>query len=303
VPRKLTKQPPGLFTTGLKHLFVLAHQDDDLPYSGLMRRALPDAHVTYVTNGDGLAPMADMDPEEYATIRENESIAALGILGYGRDQLTFLRHSELFFYPLFIEVERAGPYITGPLADKIRGVFGDIASHIKPQVEAADVVWTMAWQGGHPEHDLTHFITAQVVREVEREQGRTIPFYEFPAYEIIFFVPLRFAPWSKGISHRITLTPEEMAVKESCFDAYASQVMITNAFKKLLRLYGVISALRLKPFGFKDFASVEEFGPVPSDRDYTLSPHRWQLFDYIKEDYEGDRVSFFGSVAPIVRLL
>ena len=193
--RKPAHHPPGLFTTGEKHLFVLAHQDDDLPYCGLLRRALPDAQVTWVTNGDGLAPMADMAPDDYAQIRENESIAALSVLGYHRQQLTFLGHSELFFYPLFIEVERAGPDMAGPVADKVRGVFGDIAARIKPQIEAADVVWTMAWQGGHPEHDLTHFITARVVREVEREQTRTIPFFELPAYEILFFVPLRFAPW------------------------------------------------------------------------------------------------------------
>jgi len=301
---KIVPAPPGLFAPGRKHLFVFAHQDDDLPYSGVVQRALPDCEAVWFTNGDGLAPVANIDPDEYAEIREYESIAALSILGCSRDRLTFLRHSEISNYKLFADLARAGS--RAEVAKEHRRHVLEIVTSMEecltPKVETADVVWTLAWQGGHPEHDLTHFMTAKVVREVSRRQGRTIPFLELPAYELTILVPLRFPPWKRGVAHRITLTDEELRLKEAAFKAYKSQEMITFAFKRLLRIYGALSVLRGKPFGFKGFAGIEEFGPVSETLDYTISPHRLELLDYMFEDYEGERIPFYGSVARFVEI-
>ena len=98
--------PEYLFAPGSKHVFVFAHQDDDLPYSGIMSRVHDRAEAVWLTNGDGLAPHAGVDPQEYARIRYNECVAALSILGYDRAQLTFLGRSELDIYQLLIDLAR-----------------------------------------------------------------------------------------------------------------------------------------------------------------------------------------------------
>jgi len=297
--------PQDLFAPDRRHLFVFAHQDDDLPYAGLLQRVPGSAEVLWVTNGDGLAPQARMSPQSYAEMREAEAVAAMGELGYGRDQLHFLRHSELTFYQLFAELEDAGPAgaVPGELRRQVTELMGSVMDAVEAQVARADVVWTLAWQGGHPEHDLTHYAAAQAVRRVSRQRGRAIPCFELPAYELLILVPLRFPPWRRGVSHEIRLTARELQRKEAAFDAYPSQARITSAFRRLLQLYGVLSAFRGRPFGFRDFASREQFGPVPMNRDYTRSPHRWQALDYLFEDYEGKPISFHGSVAKIVRMM
>jgi LmbE family N-acetylglucosaminyl deacetylase len=302
---RTTSPPATLFSGDRRHLFVFAHQDDDLPYSGLLQRAQRHAQVVWVTNGDGLAPAANMGLEEYAELRNGEAVAALRMLGYERGQLHFLGHSELFFYPLFIDLKNArdDESVPGPIRAGAVATARAIQESLRPLIEEADVVWTLAWQGGHPEHDLTHYFTVRTVREVEAATGRTIPIYELPAYELTVAVPLRFAPWHRSERHRITLTSREMTRKEAAFSAYRSQVKLTALFKRLIGLYGLISLLRLRPFTFRGFAREEEFALVPVDRDYRKSTHRFEWFDYMFEDYDGSYVSFSKSVVRYINLL
>jgi LmbE family N-acetylglucosaminyl deacetylase len=302
---KLISTPSDIFPSGTKHLFVFAHQDDDLPYAGLLQRALPDSQVIWVTNGDGLAPFEGWEPEAYAVMRTGEGRAALRILGYPPENVHFLGHSELMFYALFAELHECGTLSGVPaiLKDQVTAIATEIKEAIRPAVEAADVVWTLAWQGGHPEHDLTHYLTARVVQETEIAQGRRIPFYELPAYELTVLVPLRFAPWHRGVRHRIDLSAQELRLKEAAFSAYKSQGKITSQFKNLIRIYGALSALRLRPFGFKGYARVEEFAPVPANRDYLQSTHGHDFLDYMFDDYQGRPVTFSGSIRRFVELL
>jgi len=304
---RIAPHPASLFLPGRKHLFVFAHQDDDLSNAGILQRATADSKIVWVTNGDGLAPSAGMDPGEYAAIRENESIAALATLGYRRDSLFFLRHSELEFYKLFVDLGRfpSDSAVPRELADRATGKIRTVRDVLLPLVEDADVVWTQAWQGGHPEHDLTHFATALAVREIAArgKKEAAIPFFELPAYEMTILVPLRFPPWKRGFAHEILLTCDELARKDAAFTAYRSQQMAVSAFRKLISAYGLLSTLRGRPFSFRDFAMREQFAPVPPDRRYDQSPHRTQMLDYIFEDYKGERVTFHGSIGRMVRLL
>ncbi len=302
---RTTSPPATLFSGDRRHLFVFAHQDDDLPYAGLLQRARRHAQVVWMTNGDGLAPAAGMGLEEYAELRNGEAVAAMRMLEYDRGQLHFLGHSELFFYPLFIDLKNArdDESVPGPIRERAVATARAIQASLRPLIEEADVVWTLAWQGGHPEHDLTHYFTVRTVREVEAATGRTIPVYELPAYELTVAVPLRFAPWHRHERHRITLTSRELKRKEAAFSAYRSQAELTALFKRLIGLYGLLSTLRLRPFTFRGFAREEEFARVPVDRDYRKSTHRFEWFDYMFEDYEGDAVSFSKSVVRYINLL
>lgn len=306
----VTPYPSDLFAAGRRHLFVFAHQDDDLPQSGVLHRLHQQAEIVWVTNGDGLAPMAGMEREQYAALRTQEAIAATALLGYRRGQLEFLGHSELDIYQLLIDLarqpqegERVFRPLTPGLVARINRLAAAVIDRLVPRVEKADVVWTLAWQGGHVEHDLSHFFTARAVAEVAKRQGRAIPFFEFPEYELTYLVPLRFRPWHQGVRHRCRLTPDELRLKEAAFAAYKSQAEGLEQFRRLIRLLGTLSALRGRPFSFRDYVSEEEFGPVPADRDYTRAPHGHPFFDYMFEDYKHVRITFPNSISRIVAVV
>jgi len=303
VSLRLRPPPDRLLDPNHRHLFVFAHQDDDLGYSGILHRFRHKADVVWMTNGDGLAPEAGMAPEEYAAMRTREASNALGILGYSPEHLHFLGHSEIEIYDDFKAIAEAGgkTHPDTALRVRVQHRMESIHRRLVERVSKADVVWTSSFQGGHPEHDLIHFLTAMAVRD-ERRKGRDILFMEMPEYELLIFVPLRFAPWEDGPVHVMELTKEELALKELAFAAYPSQGSIVQLYKKLITAYGRISALRLKPFTFRSFASLEYFRAVPLDRQYDRAPYRLDRMNYILEKHQGCRITFNRSVRPMVRL-
>jgi len=300
--------PPDLFDPKRCHLFIFAHQDDDLPIAGILHRCRDRGTVAWMTNGDGLAPMAREDPEEYARKRDLEAVTALGKIGYGPRALHFVGQSELENYQLFIDLARQpqkgrhSGVVVPSLAARVMAIVDRVTGALVPLIEGADVVWTMAWQGGHVEHDLTHFLAVRAARQVEAEQGRTIPIFEFPEYELMHTVVLRYPVWRGGVRHRIELTDEEMQVKNEAFSSYDSQAALTGAFRKVIQVKGVLSALIGRPYTFDRFVRTEEFGPVPPGRDYTRPPHGIDRLEYIGEDHKGVPVRFSNSLKRIVQL-
>ena len=176
-----------------------------------MRRLHANAHVMWVTNGDGLAPFEKADPLVYASKREAESRAAMRIVGYKDSQLDFLGHSEIAIYDdlkaisLVPAKEPLPKHCASGCWLGLRTSKSELLLGCR-----GDVVWTEAFQGGHVEHDLSHYLTWKAV-QAQRKAGRTLPFYELPEYELMFFVPLRFPPWKRGEGHVIELTDEELA--------------------------------------------------------------------------------------------
>ena len=51
----------------------------------------------------------------------------------------------------------------------------------------------------------------------------------------------------------------------------------------------------------EELFGVEELGPVPDDLDYARKPHRFDFFTYMFDDFEGTKVTFCGSIRPIVQ--
>lgn len=295
--------PEPLFRPDTRHLAVFAHQDDETGYLGLMKRIAPNARALWVTNGDGLAPFEKVDPEVYAAKRKAESTEAMRIVGFSPDQLDFLGHSEISIYDELkaISLVPAKQPLPDHLKQQLRQRAAQIQERIAERVAQADVVWALAFQGGHPEHDLAHYLTFRAVRDA-RKSGREIAFFELPEYELMFFVPLRFPPWKKGEGHVIELTDQELDLKEKAMSAYPTQMGIIRSFDKLISVYGALSALRLKPFSFKSFSRLEYFAPTPN-RDYTRSPHGAAALDYIREYHEKARIAFDTTLARWIRLL
>lgn len=291
---RCTPHPEDLFSDGRKHLVLLAHHDDELPYTGLIARMRPNVRVLWLTNSDGLAHESEMSPPEYAKARYQESLDAFAHLDIGEEQVKSLWHSEYELYDLLGQMGR------GEHPDAIPERFVAMADEMAQQARdfAPDVVWTLAYQGGHPEHDLTHLYAARFVRQWRQETGRDIPFYELPAYELIL-VALRFRPWRKAAYHAIELVDSEWKAKDAMMHCYPTQERIIDEFRRIIGLYAKLSWLRFKPFSFDDYGRREVFAPVPDDRDYTRSSHMSARLDYPFDDYQGTPIRFSETLSRI----
>jgi LmbE family N-acetylglucosaminyl deacetylase len=293
--------PDGLFDGSSRHLVVLAHQDDEVPYAGLLARmnhsGADSLHIAYVTNGDGLAHESDMDPDPYAALREEESRSALAALGIADNQATWFRHSELSLYAEFGAMSDD--------ADGTRPLFGEfetIAHEVHTLMDTFEpsAVWTMAWQGGNPEHDLTHAAALRAHRAIAPSSGGERLFYELPAYELLV-VAMRFRPWVRRTRHRIELTNDELATKRAMMEMYPTQTRVISELRRVATIAGRLGRLLGRGFTLDEFASIEEFAPVPSDRDYTRSTHIHERLDYPGDDWQGRRIVFGRTLARVAR--
>jgi LmbE family N-acetylglucosaminyl deacetylase len=280
-------------------LFVFAHQDDESVCAGLIHRVCgDDGRGTFLwwTNGDGLAPWAKMDPAAYGALRMAESAEALRCLGISASRKVDLECSEILNYRLFTHVARGGTQRAEALAH-----FRREADRVEQAVRAADPdrVFVLAYQGGHPEHDLSHVMTARAVRRLRAETGRPIPLVQVPAYEYIVLNPMRFKPWFKGDRRRLRLTPDELQAKLRLMGAYPTQGELIKQFRAVISTIGLVSALRLKPFTAQRFLADEELGVVEPDHDYTRSTHRFERLNYVNDDFEGEPIRFDAMIAPV----
>ena len=290
------------FTTRARHfkrpLFVLAHQDDELNYAGLISRLGPKTHFVWLTNGDGLYTESSLSPEAYGEVRMAEAVKAVGAAGIPPAQTSFLKFSEVEIYR-----RMAGLYSGKSTMRENREYFDGMRVAVRTAVFdlAPDIVFTCAWQGGQPEHDLAHLFAMLAVRDLARERGVTAEFFQLPEYEYTILLAMRFHPLYRGTRYRIRLTPAELAVKNAMIDAYPSQVRLFSEFRKVFTYIGLAGRLVGGPKSAEDYVSLEEFGPVPADLDYAAKPHFHDYFTYMFDHYEGTPVTFTGSILPVVK--
>ena len=281
-----------------RHAYVFAHQDDELGSGGtISRTAWKHGCFLWVTNGDGLAPMEGVDPQAYADVRIAEARESARHCGVPAERIGNIEVSEIEWYRSFTHVAEGGARREAALAmsrETYDRVYGWLA-----QTEP-EVVWTGAWQCQHPEHDLTHFFVAHALKRLRRKWGRPAPLYEFPEYEFMILVPLRFKPWHRGVVHRVQLTDADMANKMLLHSAYPSQAALFAKFERVIKLLGLASSLIGRPFSIETFMCTEEFGPVPEDRDYRADRHLHPLLDYIGDDFEGIPICFRTMIRPII---
>ncbi|MBL6975330.1 MAG: PIG-L family deacetylase [Deltaproteobacteria bacterium] len=280
-------------------LYMLAHHDDEIATAGLMQRLGPNVQAAWVTNSDGLYFESDLTPEKYGQVRKAEGIRSVGTIDIPESNTRCLDFSEVEIYRIMSRLHAGECRMDDvqPFFEGMRQAVRDTVFETRP-----DMVVTLAWQGGQPEHDLTHFFTWLAVREFEADTGRKVEFFHTPAYEYTILVALRFHPLYRGTRVRLRLTEGELRKKMQMIQAYPSQVRLFDDFRKVFRWIG-------RPAGFltggpgtmEDFLSIEEFGPVPTDLDYTAAPHLLDFFTYMFDDFEGVPVTFKRSVRPIVK--
>jgi LmbE family N-acetylglucosaminyl deacetylase len=288
---------------GGRPLFIFAHQDDETVLAGIIRRIVgDDARGAFVwwTNGDGLAPAAGIPPADYARIRIAEADIALERLGASKKRKTDLESSEIENYRRFTHVEMGGRR-----RDEAMKYFEEEARRVEQAVRAADPdrVFLLAWQGGHPEHDLVHLMTVRAIKKLRAETGRPIPIVQHPAYEYVIACALRFKPWFSGDKRSITLSAEELEHKRAVFEAYPSQVELIDKFRTVIGVVGAASILTGRKITLEQYLSKEQFGVVEPDLDYRRSTHRLDRLNYMLDDFEGIPIRFSTMIAPIAEMM
>jgi LmbE family N-acetylglucosaminyl deacetylase len=304
----LSPEPSAVSTewilrSGGRPLFVFAHQDDETVLAGIIARIIGDDErgaFVWWTNGDGLAPEAGVDPVDYAEGRIAEASEALRRLGGSEKRKTDLACSEIETYRRLTHVALG------------RAVRRDALSYFRAEadkVETAirdadpDRVFVLAWQGGHPEHDLTHVMTARAVRRLRAETGRPIPIIQCPAYEYVILCSLRFNPWFGGDRRHILLSDGEVEKKRSVFAAYPSQEALFRSFERVIRVAGAINRLRGRALSPEQYVAKEEFGVVEPAFDYTRSAHRLERLNYMFDHFQGTPIRFNTMVRPVAAAL
>ncbi|MFO0723904.1 MAG: PIG-L family deacetylase [Myxococcota bacterium] len=283
--------------------FIFAHQDDETVLSGIIHRIIGNnERGTFIwwTNGDGLAPEAKMAPEKYAEIRVAESTEALKRLGGGPERKIDLWSSEIENYRRFTEVAKSRASREAALS-----YFDREADRVEAAIRQSDPdrVFLLAWQGGHPEHDLTHLMTARAVRRLRNETGRPIPIIQIPAYEYTIACALRFKPWYHGDVRSITLTPEELEQKRNVFDAYPSQRELFRKFRSVIEVFGKVGMVTGKSFTAEGYISKEQFGVVDPRLDYRRSTHRLEMLNYMGDDFLGVPIRFDTMIRPLAEAI
>jgi len=279
-------------------LAVIAHQDDECTFSGVLQRGAGRVNIVWVTNGDGLYYEAGVAPHQYGPLRMTEALQSAAAMGIPAEHTRCLAYSEVDIYRRLMYVTK-NPEAAIWHKPYFQRIVDDLRAYMfeyRPQA-----VFTCAYQGGNPEHDLSHYFARLALDDYEHETGETVPFIHVPMYEYTVLVALRFNPFYRGLKWRYQLSDEEKQRKRVQFEAYPSQADMFEKFESVLRSVGLIGVLtRGRRLTAEEYLSIEEFGPVPEDWDYLENPHKLDKANYIGDHFAWVPVSFDKSVRPIV---
>ncbi|MGE5206649.1 MAG: PIG-L deacetylase family protein [Chlamydiota bacterium] len=195
-----------------KTLVLIAHPDDEAVGCGALLQRMREPVVVFATDG------APLDPyfwekygsrQAYAELRRQEARAALGLAGVRH--VEFLRAGEGYFTDQ--ELFRCLP----PALES----FSALVHHYRPQV-----LLTLAYEGGHPDHDSCSFLGSVLARSL------SLPAWEMPLYfrrgnNAILFQQFRSL---NGAEVPLQPTAEEQATKRGMLEAYASQGEMLKQF-------------------------------------------------------------------------
>lgn len=193
-------------------LVLVAHPDDESAGCGALLQRMREPMVVFATDG------APRDPyfwkkygsrEAYAELRRKEAVqamAAVGVRNYG-----FLSSATGAFVDqeLFRRV--------GEAIDRLDA----IVEEMRPEA-----MLSLAYEGGHPDHDTCNFIAAMIASE------RRLPVWEFPLYHRSIDgvgVPQQF-PFASDGEVVLQVTAEERERKDEMLAAYPSQFTVLEQF-------------------------------------------------------------------------
>lgn len=202
-------------------MIIVAHTDDEAVGCGSLLQRMREPVVVFCTDG---APRDRYfwekfgSREEYARIRREEARRALSHVGViGIEFLPPATNDQQLFVDqdLFMNVR--------PALERLN----KLVERIRPEA-----LLTLAYEGGHPDHDTCAFLTSWLSRE------HVLPAWELPLYhrnngtfeKQCFMVP-------EGNEVLFDATTEEVERKRRMMNEYASQKETVDLFNAAIERY------------------------------------------------------------------
>lgn len=189
-------------------LVVVAHPDDETLMLGAQLPRLAGVHILHVTDG---APRDGLDTarhgfdcaDSYGRARRREFEAAMTLAGVPLSALS----------QLLVPDQEASSSM------------GWIALHLRDRLDGTQLVFTHAYEGGHPDHDATAVAVHMAAELIHGQGGEPPTIIDAPLYregsdgwEFRSFVNE-----TAGNVWRIALSPAEIALKQALVAAFVSQ--------------------------------------------------------------------------------
>jgi LmbE family N-acetylglucosaminyl deacetylase len=187
-------------------LIIVAHPDDEAVTCAALMQRMQEPYVLFCTDGAPLDPYfwsRHGSREAYSLLRQKEARLALSHLGVRNVEfLKILSGEHIIDQQLFQRLPEA-----------IEAAF-QVVSRVRPQA-----LLTLAYEGGHPDHDSCNFITSVISRQ------RSLPAWEMPVYKLFHKEDRKFQTFIPVSQPAIALDPtaDEIARKRQALEAYASQ--------------------------------------------------------------------------------
>ena len=174
--------------------------------------------------------MENADPEEYAQLRLDECAKVVELLAFPKKKslISNGRKSDLQLLYRLGGIPEKRTEITDFLEKVAREIYEFLKADIPQNV------FVPAYQGGHPEHDLTSAFTGLALRKLHEEGLFNGNLIHLPEYEYTILIPMRFKPWYKGTIYSIDLTRKKWPSKSKVLDIYESQKKLFASFKKVM---------------------------------------------------------------------
>lgn len=188
-------------------VIIVAHPDDEAVTCGGLMQRMREPMVLFCTDGAPLDPYfwtKHGSREAYSALRQKEARLALGKVGVTR--VEFLKSPRTGKLIIDQQLFQRLPEATGGVTEVI--------DRFRPEA-----LLTLAYEGGHPDHDSCNFITSVVARQ------RSLPAWEMPVYTLFHKGNREFQTFMPAPQPTIIFssTPEEVARKHNMLECYASQ--------------------------------------------------------------------------------
>jgi LmbE family N-acetylglucosaminyl deacetylase len=217
-------------------LVLVAHPDDEVITCGALMQKMQRAVVVFATDG---APRDEGfwktygSRQAYADVRRREARRALRIVGAS---------------PVFL-AERVEDGIVDQDLFRNLPVAISALEQVIAQIDP-DALLTLAYEGGHPDHDAVCFMASVVGRRA------AIPVWESPLYH-------RNADGSSALQKFPTLTGAELELRSEC-----------APLQKKIQMFHTYKSQKLALDDFRP--DLESFRPL-ADYDFTRPPLPWEL--------------------------